>query len=277
MDTSAMVKKIALVAIGVIAVLLIVAAWRITRKCSGNDCRDVGTASAAETSLPPTQEPLTDDEVQECSRAFEEIGEAYPNLQFEKMQEIFCGISNKVARLGKERWDDIGSTLKMKFFGRLGDHVRHPLDFATAADFDRYMNANVAAARMIGFSLAANDSFNADLMGCDVIVFKVMLVHLKMFKDNGEAHLAQSAQEHLDAWKNYLASGQSLTRTYLRYQLKASLTWPRRQAEDMGMKSERDWVVYWRDYALHFHRQYFGVEPAWLDEEFPLEQNPDQR
>ena len=111
------------------------------------------------TSLPPKKEPLTDDEVQECSRAFEEIGEAYPNLQFEKMQEIFCGISNKVARLGKERWDDIGSTLKMKFFGRLGDHVRHPLDFATAADFDRYMNANVAAARMIGFSLTTNYCF----------------------------------------------------------------------------------------------------------------------
>ena len=122
MDTSAMVKKIALVAIGVIAVLLIVAAVRVTRRCSGNDCRDAETASAAETSLPPKKEPLTDDEVQDCSRAFEEIGEAYSNLQFEAMQEIFCGISNKVARLGKDRLDKTLATLQASFRERFWIH-----------------------------------------------------------------------------------------------------------------------------------------------------------
>ena len=38
-------------------------------------------------------EPLTDEEAAECFRAFKEIEDAYSNLQFETMQELFCCMS----------------------------------------------------------------------------------------------------------------------------------------------------------------------------------------
>ena len=38
----------------------------------------------------------------------------------------------------------------------------------------------------------------------------------------------------------------------------------------MGMKTDADWIEHYRDYALKFHRQIYGVVPKWLDEEFPL-------
>ena len=51
------------------------------------------------------------------------------------------------------------------------------------------------------------------------------------------------------------------------------LKWPRWRAEDLGMKSKKDWIVYMRNYALKFHEQNYGIVPKWLDEEFPLPQN----
>ena len=115
MDASTMVKKIAILVIGIVAVLLIVAALRVTRRCGDNDRITPEMSSAIVTALPSLKEPLTEDEVLKCFLAFEEIGDAYSNLQFETMQEIFCGISNKVARLGKDRLDKAVETLLKSF------------------------------------------------------------------------------------------------------------------------------------------------------------------
>ena len=71
-----MVKKTALLAIGIIAVLLIVAALRVTRRCGDKGRSDSETASVAETALPSSKEPVTEDEIQKCFHAFEEIGDA---------------------------------------------------------------------------------------------------------------------------------------------------------------------------------------------------------
>lgn len=277
MDTSAMVKKIALVAIGIVAVLLIVAAWRITRRCDGKDRSDAETASAAETSVPPKKEPLTDDEVQACARAFEEIGEAYSNLQFEKMQEIFCGISNKVARLGKDWLDKPLATLQASFRERFWIHDVKSRRFSAVSEFERFIRANIAAANIIGCTLTAAGVCDSHLREYDMVVFNKIKVFLKKFEEENDDDLTAAAQALLDEWKGHLASGQSITRMQLRLDLKMCLRLPRWEAEDMGMKSERDWVAYWRDYALKVHKQWYGVEPTWLDEEFPLEQNPDQR
>lgn len=272
-----MVKKITRFAIGIIAVLLIIAAVRVTRRCDGKDRSDAAMASAAGTSLPPKREPLAEDEVLACSRAFEEIGEAYSNLQFEKMQEIFCGISNNVARLGKDRLDKDIEALKTSFRERFWIHDVKLRRFSAVSEFERFIRANIAAANIIGCSLLANGFFDDRMREYDVIVFRGISDFLKEFNARKDGELAAAAQSLLDEWKEHLASGQSITRMQLRLDLKMCLRLPRRVAEDAGMKSERDWVAYWRDYALHFHRQYFGVEPTWLDEEFPLEQNPDQR
>ena len=133
-----MVKKITRFAIGIIAVLLVIAAVRVTRRCDGKDRSDAAMASAAGTSLPPKREPLAEDEVLACSRAFEEIGEAYSNLQFEKMQEIFCGISNNVARLGKDRLDKDIEALKTSFRERFWIHDVKLRRFSAVSEFERF-------------------------------------------------------------------------------------------------------------------------------------------
>ena len=125
--------------------------------------------------------------------------------------------------------------------------------------------------------MTANDFYDNYLLQYDVVVFKVLGNFLQAFKDRKDDEFAAAAQTLLDEWKEQLASGQSITRMIFRLDLKMCLRLPRWEAEDMGMKSERDWVEYWRNLALKVHKQWFGVEPTWLDEEFPLEQNPDQR
>ena len=229
--------------------------------------------SADEFAAACNETPLTEAEVLECSRAFEEIENAYSNLQFETMLERFRGISNKVARLGKGRLDKLiaplQTTFRERFWGGAGDLP----DFATVSNFDRHLNANVAAAKILGFSIAANDVYNTELLDCDVVVFNRIADYLRKFKENGNEQLALSAQMHLEEWKEYLASEQSLTRIYLRHQLRGFLKLPRWRAEDLGMKSKTDWIVYMRNYALKFHEQNYGIVPKWLDEEFPLPQN----
>ena len=55
-----MVKKIAILVIGIVAVLLIVAALRVTRRCGDNDRITPEMSSAIVTALPSLKEPLTD-------------------------------------------------------------------------------------------------------------------------------------------------------------------------------------------------------------------------
>lgn len=273
MDTSAMVKKIAILATGIIVALLIIATLRLTRRGKCNEYRESTFAATIETPLEHKEEPLTGEEAEECFRAFEEICNAYSNLQFETMQEIFCGISNKVVRLGKGQLDKLIDPLQITFRERFWSDSRNLPDFATVSNFDRHLNANVVAVKILGFSIAANDVYNTDLLGYDVVVFKRITAYLRKFKENGNEQLALSAQMHLDEWKEYLASEQSLTRIYLRHQLMGFLKCPRWRAEDLGMKSKKDWIVYMRNYALKFHEQNYGIVPKWLDEEFPLPQN----
>ena len=85
--------------------------------------------------------PLTEMEVLECSHAFEEICNAYSNLQFETMQERFCGISNKVVRLGKGQLDKLIDPLQITFRERFWSDSRNLPDFATVSNFDRHLNA----------------------------------------------------------------------------------------------------------------------------------------
>ena len=145
-----MVKKTALLVIGIIAVLLVVAALRVTRRCGDNDRIIPGKSSAVGTALLSQKEPLTEDEVQKCFLAFEEIGNAYSNLQFETMQEIFCGISNNVARLGKGRLDKAIETLLISFRNRFWWTDINAMDFTDVSEFDRFIRANVAASNIIG-------------------------------------------------------------------------------------------------------------------------------
>ena len=210
MDTSAMVRKISILAIGIIVALSIIAILRLTRRCKCNEYRESKIASTIETSLEHQEEPLTGEEAEECFRAFEEICSAYSNLQFETMQERFCGISNKVVRLGKGQLDKLIDPLQITFRERFWSDSRNLPDFATVSNFDRHLNANVVAVKILGFSIAANDVYNTDLLGYDVVVFKRITAYLRKFKENGNEQLALSAQMHLDEWKEYLASEQSL-------------------------------------------------------------------
>ena len=138
-----MVKKIAILVIGIVAVLLIVAALRVTRRSGDNDRITREMSSAIGTALPSQKEPLTEDEVLKCFLAFEEIGDAYSNLQFETMQEIFCGISNNVARLGKSRLDKAIETLLISFRNRFWWADINAMDFTNVSEFDRFIRANI--------------------------------------------------------------------------------------------------------------------------------------
>lgn len=273
MDTSAMVKKIAILATGIIVALLIIATLRLTRRGKCNEYRESTFAATIETPLEHKEEPLTGEEVEECFRAFEEICNAYSNLQFEVMQEMFCGISNKVARLGKDRLDKAVETLLKSFRERFRYADINALDFSDVLEFDRFIRTNVTASNIIGCSMVANGIYDSHLREYDMVVFNQISASVKTFEEKKDDKLATAAQSLLDEWKEHLASGQSVTRMLLRLELKWCLGWPRWLAEDFGIKSESDWIAYMRDYALKFHKQCYGVVPKWIDEEFPLPKN----
>ena len=273
MDTSAMVKKISILAIGIIVALLIIATLRLTRRGKCNEYRESKFASTIEAALEHQEEPLTGEEAEECFRAFEEMCNAYSNLQYETMQEIFCGISNKVARLGKDRLDKAVETLLKSFRERFRYVDINTLDFSDVSEFDRFIRTNVTASNIIGCSMVANGIYDSHLREYDMVVFNQIRALAKTFEEKKDDKLATAAQSLLDEWKEHLASGQSVTRMLLRIELKWCLGWPRWRAEDFGIKSESDWIAYMRDYALKFHKQCYGVVPKWIDEDFPLPQN----
>ena len=276
MGTPAMVRKIPILILGIITSLLIVAVLLVTRRCCNCDeCRESQSVTVAETALKPREKPLTDEEAEECFRAFEGICNAYSNLQFETMQELFCGISNKVARLGKDRIDRTIETLQTSFRERFRGADLKTIDFSEVAEFDRFIRANIAAANIIGYSMTANGVYYSNLREYDMVVFNRIKVLLEKFEEKKGNEFKTAAQSLLDEWKEHLASGQSITRMQLRLELKWCLRLPRWQAEDMGMKSERDWIAYMRNHALKFHEHCYGVVPKWIDEDFPLPQDGD--
>lgn len=191
------------------------------------------------------------------------------------MHEIFQAVSNNVVRLGKDRLYKAISPLDTSFRGRFWRPDVKALDFLAVSEFDRFIRANVAAAHIIGYAIVANDYSNSMLLHYGMVVFNVISDYLKLFNERKSDELAASAQALLDEWKEHLASGQSITRMQLRLELKWCLRLPRWKAEDMGMKSERDWIAYMRNHALKFHKQCCDVEPKWLDEDFPLPQDGD--
>lgn len=233
-------------------------------------CHD---ASVVETVPAHGEESLTEEDVVECSLVFEGLGKAYSNLQYEAMQELFCSISNKIARLGKDRIGKVIAPLKTPFREAFWCADRNLLDFASVPEFDRYMKTNISAVRILGGAIVANDFYDNKVLHYDMVAFRGIEGYMRKFKENGNEQLALSAQRHLDEWKEYLAAEQSLTRVYLRHQLMGFLKWPRWRAEDLGMKSKNDWIGYMRNFALKFHEQNYGIVPKWLDEEFPLPQN----
>ena len=159
----------------------------------------MATASAAVLSQ---MEPLTENEMLECAHAFEDIGRAYSSRQFEVMQDLFCCMSNKIVRIGRERLDATIDPLKTAFRECFWHVDRNLLDFDAVSEFDRYIRTNVAAAEMLGSAIAANDCYNASLNHYDMVVFKGVTAYLKKFKGDGEEQLAHSAEAHLDEWKN---------------------------------------------------------------------------
>ena len=270
-----MVKKTTLLAIGIIAVVLIVAALRVTRRCGNNDYIAPGMSSAAGSAPPLPKEPLTEDEVLKCFHAFEEIGNAYSNLQFETMQEIFCSISNDVAQLGKDRLDKAIEVLKTSFREQFRMTDVKARQFSSVSEFEGFIRANVMAENIIGWSLLSNGFCDGRMLDYDMVVFRRIGDFVKEFKKRKEDEFAAAAQSLLDDWREHLASDQSVTRMYLRLELKFFQRSPRWLAEDLGMKSERDWIAYMRSRTLRCHEQCYGVVPKWLDEEFPLSQKSD--
>ena len=265
-----MVKKAYIWAVSCIAAaMLCVAVLHCCRKSATESSCGEQVPSLTEV-VPPQAEPLTDDELLECSRAFEDMGRAYSSRQFEVMQDVFCGISNKIARIGRGRLDNAIDPLRAPLREGFWHVDGNLLVFADVSEFDRYIRTNVSAVEILGRTVAANDYYNSMLNHYDMVVYRGITAYLKKFESDGEFQLACSARAHLDEWKNYLTNGQSFTRIYIRRQLKAALNMPRWQAQDMGMKTDADWIEHYRDYALKFHRQIYGVVPKWLDEEFPL-------
>lgn len=270
-----MVKKTAVFVTGMVVVLLIASALRLLRSFNCDECDEFKSALIAEPGLKPQDKPLTGEEVEECFHAFEGICNAYSDLRFETMQEFFCGISNKVARLGKDRIDKLISPLTTQFREAFWSVDRNLLDFATVPEFDRYLKTNITAVKILGCAIVAKNFYDNVVLDYDMVAFRGIEGYLRKFRDDGNEQLALSAQTHLDEWKEHLASGQSLTRLYLQHQFRFFLRLPRWQAEDMGMKSERDWITYVRNNALKFFKQCYNVEPKWLDEDFPLPQDCD--
>ena len=72
-----------------VAAMLCVAVLHCCRKSATES--SCGDQVPSLTEIVPLQaEPLTDDEMLECTRAFEDMGRAYSSRQFEVMQGVFC-------------------------------------------------------------------------------------------------------------------------------------------------------------------------------------------
>ena len=271
MDASTLVKRILIWAVCCIAAILLAVAalyWRllvIPRKS-----RAQRVASAAETAALRREAPLTATEALECSRAIEGIVSACSNLQYEVMQELFDGISNKVARYGYPQIENLLAPLDKSLFEKFWLPDLKSLDFTTESDFDRYIKTNVAVIKILGCTKIANGLCDSRLRAYDLVVFKNIGRFLEKFTEDGNEQLARAAKTQLDEWKEYLASGQSVTRMQLKQELQRFLKLPRWRAEEFGMKTKADWVANARNYALKFHEQYYGIVPKWIDEEFPL-------
>jgi hypothetical protein len=186
------------------------------------------------------------------------------------MQKHFCAISNKVVRLGKERLAEVLSPFEASFGARFCHSDIKTLKFSSVSEFDRFIKANIEAANIIGYSKIMNGIYSDDLCVYDMVVFYKIRDFIKEFKEKNADEFAKAAQMHLDERRKHLASGRSVTRMYLGLRLRWCLSWPRWKAEDLGIKSERDWIEYMRDHALKFHKQRYGVVPTWIDEEFPV-------
>ena len=167
-----MVKKIAILATGIIAALLIIATLHLTRSCNCGACHETKSASATETALEHHEEPLTEEDALKCYHAFEKIENAYNNLQFETMQEIFCSISNNVARLGKYRLDKAIEVLQTSFREQFWIPDVKARQFSSVSEFERFIRANVVAENIIGCSMLANGFFASRMREYDMVVFR---------------------------------------------------------------------------------------------------------
>ena len=273
MDASNMVIRLILLSGGVaVGALLASSALYCHRNCSTDEILKSGTLSVRGYAADSRKPPLSEDDSLKCSLAFQEMSSAYSNQRYEEMERIYCDISNKVSGIGMENLDKTLGPMKAQS-RELFLYVNRGLrDFTNVSDFERYMKTNIAAVRIVGCAIAENNAYDTILIQYDMAVFRAILSYLEKFNDNGNQQLSAAAKSFLDEWKDYLSSGESFTRIYLRHQFLRSLKHPRWLAEDMGMKSAGDWVASSRDYALKFHEQMYGIVPKWLDEEFPLGQ-----
>lgn len=266
-----MVKKMLLcVACSIVAIMIGIAILQMRRCLTCERIAESQTMPAAEIATASSEMPLTEAEIMECSHAVEAIANACSNLQFEAMQELFNCISNKIVRIGLHGIEKVLDPLSTMVRQNFWPSGQGPTGIATVSDFDRYINTNMSAVKMLGYTMIANGRYDSRNLEYDLVVYRVLCDSLKKYSEEGNEQLAVAAKSHLDEWKEYLASGQSVTRMQFRCELKGFLKLPRWMAEDRGMKSEEDWVAYMRNLALKFHEQYYGVVPKWLDEEFPL-------
>ena len=265
-----MVRNIAILAAVSVAVLLAIIGLCLSRSRSCDEGAESSAKSTAKAIPKDTGELLANEESEECIRGFGEIYNAYSNLQSDAMQKHFCAISNKVVRLGKERLAEVLSPFEASFGARFCHSDIKTLKFSSVSEFDRFIKANIEAANIIGYSKIMNGIYSDDLCVYDMVVFYKIRDFIKEFKEKNADEFAKAAQMHLDERRKHLASGRSVTRMYLGLRLRWCLSWPRWKAEDLGIKSERDWIEYMRDHALKFHKQRYGVVPTWIDEEFPV-------
>ena len=271
MGASTMVKRILFwVTCCIVAILIGVAVLQMRRCRTCERIAESQSLSAAEIATASNEVPLTEADILECSRAVEAIANAYSNLQFEAMQELFSGISNKIVRIGMHGIEKVLDPLSAMARQNFWPPRQWAAEITTVSDFDRYINTNIAAVKMLGYTMIANGRYDSRNREYDLVVFRALCDSIKKYSAEGNEQLALAAKSHLDEWKEYLASGQSVTRKQFRCELKGFLKLPRWMAEDRGMKSEEDWVAHYRNLALKFHEQYYGVVPKWLDEEFPL-------
>lgn len=254
----------------VLLVMAVVYLWKLDVPEKGGDRRGHETDEVFH-AVPVMS--MSEEEASECFSAFAEICSAYSNLQFEVMQDVFSVVSNKLSRCGKERIKDIVAPVDKYFHDGSWHRDAKMPEFSTVSEFDRYMRTNITAAKILGYSMAANDVCDNAAFSYDMAIFNGIDCCRRKFADNDEQTLALSVKAFLDDWKEYLASGQSTTRMLFRQQLKSFLKMPRREAEDMGMESNDDWIAYFRETVLKFHEQCYGVTPKWLDEDFPIPPN----
>lgn len=271
MDASYMVNRI-LAPAACCAVVVLIGVSVSHRRADGMFESSTGRRADSSSKISSTgqENPLTEDEMRECSRIFEEIGNAYSNRRPEMMRELFRGVSNKIVRVGMGKLDKVVAPLQTRFREGFWRVDRNLLFFATVPEFEEYINANIAAANMLGFSASEKNCFDNMLIAYDLVVYKGIDAYLRKFDADGNEHLARSARGYLNRWKEHLSSGQSLTRTYYKNQLRGFQKVPRWWAEDFDMKSKEDWIAYLRKCVLKLYEHNYGYVPKWLDEEFPL-------